>query len=290
MKRVSIICLVVLIGLINSFGQKRVKTICGEAIYVVPSTVSIEEAIKIAIERAKIAALADNFGTLISQSNSTVVKNDNGHSTLDFTSLGGSEVKGEWIEDSETPQTKVFYEKEVLVVKANVCGKAREITHVGVDYLAKILRNGTDIKFESEVFKNGDDFFLYFKSPINGCLAIYLIDSEQRAYCLLPYANNPKGKVTIDHGREYIFFSRKTVTPEEALMVDEYMLTCEKTVENNQVYIIFSPNEFSKANDSRIINDLPRELSYSDFINWLQKIRIRDPEICLEKKMIEIRK
>jgi hypothetical protein len=289
MDKKTIIYILLLISSFHALAQNKAQTICGEYIYYAPSNVSMDDALKTAIERAKIAALADKFGTLISQNNSTVVKNENGQSTTDFTSLGGSEVKGEWIEDTEIPQTKVSYEKEMLVVQANVCGKAREITRAAVDFSAKILRNGTDIKFESGSFKNGDDFYLYFKSPVNGFLAVYLIDSEQKAYCLLPYANNSTGNVAIEHGKEYIFFSSKLVSPEEARAIEEYKFTTEKSVEYNQIYIIFSPNEFTKANDSQAVKGLPRELTYSDFQHWIIKCRNRDNEIQVDEKMIEIR-
>jgi len=275
---------------LHNFAQNKAQTICGEYIYYPPSNVSVDDAVKTAIERAKIAALAEKFGTLISQNNSTVVKNENGQSTTDFTSLGGSEVKGEWIEDTKTPETKVSYEKDMLVVKANVCGKAREITRAAVDFSAKILRNGIDRNSESDIFKNEDDFYLQFKSPINGYLAVYLIDSEQRAFCLLPYASNITGKVAIEHGKEYIFFSRKNLSTEEARLIEEYKLTAERDIEYNQIYIIFSPNEFTKANDNITSNNLPRELSFNDFQRWLLKCRNRDNDIRVDSKTIEIRK
>lgn len=165
-----------------------------------------------------------------------------------------------------------------------------EVVNSSNQISAKILRNGTDVKFESESFKNGDDFYLYFKSPVKGFLAVYLIDNEQKAYCLLPYANNSTGQVIIEHGKEYIFFSQKLVLPEEAQTVEEYILTTEKSVEYNQLYIIFSPNEFTKANDNQTVEGLPRELAYTDFQRWLIKCRNRDYEIRVDSKMIEIRK
>lgn len=275
---------------LHVFAQKKAQTICGEYIYYPPSNVSVDDAVKTAIERAKIAALAEKFGTLISQNNSTVVKNENGQSTTDFTSLGGSEVKGEWIEDTKIPETKVSYEKDMLVVKANVCGKAREITRAAVDFSAKILRNGIDRNFESDTFKNEDDFYLLFKSPVNGYLAVYLIDSEQKAFCLLPYASNTAGKVAIEHGKEYIFFSKKKLSTEEARLVEEYKLTAEKDIEYNQIYIIFSPNEFTKANDNLSSTSLPRDLPFNDFQRWLLKCRNRDNDIRVDSKTIEIKK
>jgi hypothetical protein len=271
------------------FSQNKAQTICGEYVYSPPTNVSVDEAIKTAIQRAKIAALAERFGTLISQNNATVIKNEDGKSRIDFTSLGESEVKGEWIEDIKSPETKVSYENEMLVIKASVCGKAREIRRAVVDFSVKILQNGTESKFESEKFKDGDDFYLFFKSPVNGYLAVYLIDNEQKAFCLLPYKDNASGKTHIDHGKEYIFFSKNHCLPEDVRTVEEYQLTAEKEVEYNQVYIIFSPNEFTKANDGLTSNSLPRELPFIDFQRWLVNCRNRDNEIRVESKTIEIR-
>ncbi len=98
---------------------------------------------------------------------------------------------------------------EMLVVKAKVCGKAREISRAEVAFSAKILRNGTEARYESNAFRDGDDFYLLFKSPVNGFLAVYLIDDKQTAYCLLPYPGNASGKTPVEHAKEYIFFSQK---------------------------------------------------------------------------------
>lgn len=276
--------------LLNVSALDKSHTICGDYTYYAPSNISPDEAIKTAIQRAKINALAEKFGTLISQNNLTIVKNENGQSSIDFTALGGSEVKGEWIEDTKTPETKISYEKQMLVVAVKVCGKAREIKNAKVNFSAKILRNGTEEKFESNTFKDGDDFYLLFKSPVSGFLAVYLIDDKQTAYCLLPYPSNTSGKTSIEHAKEYIFFSPKNALPTEARMVEEYRLTSEKVVEYNQLYIIFSPNEFIKGNDNLTSKVFPRELTFTDFHRWLTNCRNHDDDLQLELKTIEIRK
>ncbi len=80
---------------------QRVKTVEGEYTYHAPENVTIEQARRIALERAKIQALADEFGTIVQQQNITRVENNNGESTTDFFSVGGSEVKGEWLADED---------------------------------------------------------------------------------------------------------------------------------------------------------------------------------------------
>ena len=53
----------------------NLKTVEAEYIYYAPENVTIEEAKRIAIDRAKIQALADAFGTIVSQVNTTRIEN-----------------------------------------------------------------------------------------------------------------------------------------------------------------------------------------------------------------------
>jgi len=272
------------------FSQNKIHKICSEETYNAPPNVSLEDAKRIAIERAKIKALADEFGTLISQTNTSVIQNNSEQSNIDFKSLSASEVKGEWLEDTEEPQTQILYEQNMLIVKATVCGKAREITRASINFTSKVLRNGKDDKYESDQFNENDDLFLSFQSPAEGYLAVYLIDDEQKAFCLLPYSKDNDGQVYVEHGQRYLFFDVNSAPEKEKKLVDEFSMTCTKAIEYNQIYIIFSPNPFTKANDNQIGNSLPRELSYQDFQQWLTKNRNVDEKMQVELKTIQINK
>ena len=81
----------------TAFAQK-VKTVEGEYTYYAPENVTMEQAKRTALDRAMIQAIADEFGTIVTQQNATRVENQNGRSDIDFLSIGGSEVKGEWLE------------------------------------------------------------------------------------------------------------------------------------------------------------------------------------------------
>jgi hypothetical protein len=275
------------------FAQKTEK-ICGEYKYFAPENVSEEQAKQIALDRAMQEALAEKFGTTVMQQNATTVKNENGKSDISFLSLGGSEVKGEWIETLKEPVYHTVYEQGMLVVSVSVCGKAREIVGAGIDFSAKILCNGVEAKFESDNFKHGDDIYLLFRSPVEGYLAVYLLDASQTAFCLLPYPNDAEGKVKIKAGKDYIFFSEKHADRTEMSIVTEYMMTCEKSSEQNFLYVIFSPNEFTKANDSDIHEEssyvLPREVTFEEFQKWLAKNRGRDKDMKNEVKSLTIKK
>lgn len=271
------------------FSQKM-KMVEGEYTYHAPENVTLEEAKRIALDRAKIQALADAFGTIVSQTNATHVQNRNGSSDIDFLSVGGSEVKGEWIETVDEPQYDISYEQGMLVVKVSVKGKAREIISAQIDIKAKVLRNGTEDKFESDEFRDGDDLYLSFVSPVSGYLAVYLVDAEQKAYCLLPYRSQTDGIYKVEANHRYVFFNIKEAPPQERQYVDEYVMTCSRSSEYNQIYVIFSPQPFAKAADKASEETLPRELSFEDFQKWLVKIRKNDVCMTLQFKQISISK
>ena len=287
-----IICVILCNFLFSAYiSAQRVEKVCGEYTYTAPENVTLEEAKATALERAKIEALADKFGTIVSQNNSTIIKNNGESSKVDFFSLGGSDVKGEWIETLQEPTYEINYKDNVLMVKASVCGKAREIVNAGINFTAKILCNGIDQKNESDEFHSGDDLYLWFKSPAKGFLAVYLIDESQNAFCLLPYRSNENGKVDVKANKEYLFFSKKVVPTQEQSSVDEYTMTCDQSMESNKIYVIFSPNQFTKANDEdNKPNALPRQLSFKDFQEWLVKNRTHDKEMSVKVKNITIKK
>ena len=283
------LCLLLILCSTAVFAQKTVK-VCGEYTCRAPESISLEQAKKMVLEQAKLAALAEQFGTTISQWNSTVVKNENGKSDISFLSLGGSEVKGEWLEDLKIEYGKPYYEQDMLILSVSVCGRAREITSAGVDFSAKTLNNA-ESKYETDIFHDGEDIFLAFRTPVDGYLAVYLEDTEATAFCLLPYRKDPSGKVPVKSGKDYIFFSKKHADITEKSTVTEYMLSCEKPVEQNRLFIIFSPNEFTKANDAQATDEVfPRELSSEDLQKWLAKNRLRDKDMKVEIKSLTIKK
>ena len=282
-----IVCLCFLC--VDAFPQ-RTEKVYAEYIYHAPENISLEEAKRIALERAKIQAIADEFGTIVSQSNTTLVSNRNGESSSDFFSLGGSEVKGEWIETIGKPEYDINYEQGMLVVKAMVSGCIREIVSAQIDLRAEVLCNGTDLKFARTDFKSGDDLYLYFQSPVNGYLAVYLLDEvSQMVYCLLPYKSSSEAVTPIEKDKPYIFFSAKHAE-DKGHLVDEYTMTCNNPVERNTIYVVFSPNEFAKANSNNVDELLPQELSFEEFQRWFSDGRIKDKKMIVECKQIIINK
>lgn len=268
---------------------QRAKDVSAEYTYVAPANISLSEAKRIAAERARIEALAIEFGTNISQTNTTQIKNSESDSRLDFLSIGSSEVKGEWLRDTKEPEYEISLGDNEIIVKVTVWGEAREIRSAAVELDVAILRNGKAKNYASEEFTEGDDMFVYLKSPVDGYTAVYLVDEEQEAYCLLPYSQDGCGQFKIKGGKDYIFFDvDQGKTQEERDMIDQLTLTCAKDIEHNQIYVIFSSEEFVKANDTQRDELIPRSLPFKDFQKWLTKNRISDRNMTVVNKLIKI--
>ena len=283
-----IIC--ILTGGVFQAAAQKTQKVTATYTYHAPENVSLAEAKRIALQRAQLQAIADAFGTIVARSNSSTVKNENGKSEISVMSLGTSEVKGEWLRTDGEPEYEVNYADGMLIVEVRVKGIIREIVNAAVDFQAKVLCNGTEDKFEREEFREGDDLYLSFRSPVDGFLTVYLIDDAGTAYCLLPYRGDSGGRVTIKGNRRYVFFSAADAPTEQRNLVDEYTLTCEKMAELNQIYVIFSPKLFTKAVDYDREVLQPRELPYEEFQEWLFKCRKQDKEMRAEVKNITIQK
>ena len=272
--------------------SQRVAKVSATYTYYAPETMSVEEAKRVALDRAKIQAIADEFGTIVSQNTSTIVSNINGETDSHFFSVGGSDVKGEWIETIREPKYNINYTDNTLVVICTVTGKAREIVSSGIDFIAKPLRNGTDLRFESNSFKDGDDLYLYFQTPVDGFIAVYLLDElTQTVYNILPYKSQNISAVPVDANKDYVFFSKNTVNRENKGIVDEYILSCDNPKEYNTLYILFSPSQIGKTTGfNPSIDDKPNYISYNDFKQWLSKVLSYDKNLQLHKINITISK
>ncbi|MBQ3622345.1 MAG: DUF4384 domain-containing protein [Bacteroidaceae bacterium] len=285
--------LLILFALFMAAGShaQRTKSISGEYTFVSDGDISLSEAKRIAAERARIEALASEFGTTINQTNTTQTQNIGENSSTSFFSIGNSEVKGEWLADTKEPEYEVTIDGANMIIKACVWGKAREIKSATVDLDVAVLCNGTEKKFESDYFKEGDDMFIHFKSPISGFVAIYLIDEEQNAYCLLPYSSDENGRKEVRSGKKYIFFDTESADSEEdKSIIDQLTMTCAKPLEHNRIMVIFSSTPFVKAIDTQSQENVPRSLSFEDFQKWLVKNRTKDPEMAVVERLIKIEK
>lgn len=286
----SLICCHITVG-----AQTR-KTVEATYTYVASQRESLEEAKRNAVHYAKIEALRKEFGTLISDASASTIVQKGNKTTEKFVSMSGEgELNGEWIGDKEPPKVETRLDGGKIVAIATVKGYATEISNNTIDYVAKVLRNQPSPEYESEEFVAGNDIYVSFTAPIDGYLAIYLLDSDN-AYCLLPYRANKDGFFKVTHQKEYILFSQNKHAPgENPQEIDEYTVTSDKEMSDfNQIYFIFSPNMFRKPVDftKQVEEDgivYPRMMSWENFQEWIIKARKRDKEMSVKVKNIEVK-
>ena len=240
-----------------------------------------------AFERAKQKALEDKFGLDVSAVTSSFISNTTGSNVL---SLGGTSVRGEWIETTkEQVLEPAAFKDGFWRIKVRVEGRARNNATEKADIRFTFVRDIQDI--ESPItFRDGNDLFMRFSTPVAGSLCVYLVDEDQNAFCLLPYDNNASGAQVVEANREYIFFSEKYERGAQ-----EYTLNCARSSEQNVLFVIFSPNTFTKANDRKSGTNwrdeqLPRQLTYEAFLKWLAKNQTKDPSMVVRREIISIRK
>lgn len=272
--------IILLLATLTCIAQKTV-TICGEYRYIAPENVSPAEAKATATERARLEAMANEFGTNVSQTNLNTTRTNNGEAQNDFLSFGGTEVKGNWLGDTKEPEISVTYEQNQLVVTAKVCGKAREIVNASVDLSVKVLCNGV----ESERFKNNDKLSVVLKTPVHGYLAIFLRDDVNGIVaCLLPYETENGKSRKIKRNEFYTLLS--TSDPLYPYR-EETILVTEREQEFNTLIFVFSENEFAMPNTEN--GEYLPELSIPDFQKWLRRNRMRDEKMQTLEKVIDIR-
>ena len=252
-----------------------------------------QQALDIAFERARQQALIDRFGLDVSSVSETLVRNvsagEQSVSSTDVFSLGGTSVRGEWIETEKEEVLLQVFENGFWRVRVSVRGRARNNSVAKAQVSYSLVNNAHDRENRTSYY-DGDDIFLKFSSPVDGTLCAYLVDEDQNAFCLLPYQGVATGCQGIRAGEEYLFFSA-----EKDPSADEYTLSCQRSSERNAVYLIFSPNAFSKASDKASGKNwrdeyMPRSLSYRDFLKWLEKNQVRDPEMVVVREIITISK
>ncbi|MBD5315522.1 MAG: hypothetical protein HDS08_05115 [Bacteroides sp.] len=243
--------------------------------YYAPESMSVEEAKHIALDRAKTDAIAAEFGTTVTQSNTVVTTNTNGVSDTRLYSAGGSEVVGEWIETTTPPSYDISYDRGVLTVNVTVKGRIKEIDRSAPDIEIATYRNAISPNNLTEDFRDGDDFYMTATPSTDGFLVAYLLDEKcHTVYRILPYQQAKERNVKLNEGITATFFSTDGVDAITRAIIDSYSMTCDNPVEFNRLYILFSESPISVSNaENRHDDDMPFEIDEDRFYNWLLKKR-----------------
>lgn len=272
-----------LFGVAAVFAAEDIVNVTGEYTYYGDDNTTPKEARRLALEGARLDALAKAFGTTVTQSLVSDETVKDGKESNFFKSYSETEVKGEWLADNGEPEYKVSYDNDGnIVMYCKVKGRARALSNEAPDFEVAVLRNGTELRHADTRFRSGDDMRLYFKAPVDGYIAVYLCGDDRMAYTLLPYSTSSVGCVKVKRGQEYVFFDTRLSPAELRSEVDEMQLMTDEVVERDRFYVLFSPKPFVKANDNFTAENLPRSMPFNDFYKWLTKTRRNDPSLALK--------
>lgn len=289
--------LVLLLSLI-ALPSSAQKKITAEGDYIATDDDSPKKARAKARDKAIFNGLEKEYGTYMSQEGTTIIENKNGQSDVNVRQETSSLLKGECYEIKKEEYSEK-HEGGMHLYHAKVTFLAREVTSATVDFIAKVLKKGTEDSYESSDFRNGDQMYLSFTTPKKGYVAVYLVEDDY-AYCLLPYRGQTDGICQVDANKRYVFFSPKDEPNGNNSIVDEFAMGTDKDAVKDIFWILFSPNEFTKPVDAesgrRIdvdlagIEGLPRELPYERFQKWKSKLQGSDKKMSVKSITITVRK
>ena len=295
-----IVLSVFLLSVINMTAQK-IMTVTGEAQIELTkdkSRLDIENRVR---ELATVNALEKAFGRVVIQGNSTYLTNINTGEKAEtksvFNMIANTSVKGEVLEILEENFTDVPGYKYINGIKTNVtevkCDikiKAIELIAPSIEFTAFPL-GCLNIDCKKTSFRENDDFYFYFSSPLSGYLSIFLDDGEN-SFRLVPYRNMPSKYecgMPVKADKEYFLFTDHPAFnyfKEEENLVDTYQLFTESMEDMNRIFIIFCRNPINKPRlqkdiDKELLSDkeikegyqIPGSLRSEDFQRWLNKNR-----------------
>lgn len=250
--------------------------------YVMSDSETFMQAKENAIQEAQRQMIAEHFGTIVGSTTALTIDDE-----VKSVTYGDADIKGYWLADNAAPIIRKSVVNDHFVLDVTVSGKIQEFVSTPIDLKCAVLKNGTDNRYVSTDFKNRDKLYLSFKSPVDGYLAVYLGDRET-VNCLFPYNGSSPEIMKISAGEEYILFSKAKSGNLDPLAVPEITLSCSpgNKMEMANLYVIFSPNEFTKANDYAADNF--RYLPFEEFHSWLSRIRRLDTKMNLKSFTLTI--
>ena len=286
-----------------SHAKKERKKRTATCFYHIDPNESENEAKAKALQKARTDAIAKAFGTFVSSSSTSVYQQNNDQYYNGYFNLNSCDVRGEWISTKEPKFEFTFDGNNERCIRVEEEGYAIQLGG-DIQLDIRLLRGGMDPDKNKvgpyDVYKEGENMYMYFSSPVDGYLMLYIVDNDDiknpRVGRLLPYRSNGDGDampVKADH--PYIFFSEEKADLEFVDVTREIHMECPNCQEGRQIdynifYVIFSRETFTRAtDDSALTEDIPTT-RMSNFQKWLAKRLQSDHELMIDKISIAISK
>lgn len=262
---------------------QKVKTVRVEATeqIEIEDGMTLEEAEYLTILKAREKALEYQFGRDIYQGNVMTIDEQSG----EMTSISESYVKGSWVSTISESCKKVVDARGNVWMRCSVKGRAKALTKPPIYFVAEPL-DCEDKRCKTTAFFNDEDFYLYFRSPVDGFVAAYFM-MEDQVQCLLPYEGMEGNSKAVEADKEYVLFSEKSAP--------DYFMFTDKNMETDLLIVIFSPTDFTKPilNEGQPDSDhyeLPKQLSIEEFQKWLGRQRAAYEDLEVKNIVVTINK
>lgn len=281
---------------IRAQKESKVYTVEGTYIGMIPPYMTYNQAKQDAIIKAQNQAIENKFHTTNTSQVTSVVSNKDGQSSVFTQGVFEGIVRGVWLGNLDEPKIERIQKGDEDWLKVTVKGRARKLTGAGIEFEAEPLRYKPDRELKALDFKNGDNFYLYFKSPVDGFLNVFMFDiASNMVICLLPYQKSGSGAYSITHDEEYFFFAPQKAKPGDGEVNEPIMICSEGNQEEfNELYVVFSPEYFAKGNtkivEKRLSEDLmvPPAMDYLDFNKWLIQNQEKDEKMQLLRMTLHV--
>ncbi len=272
-------------------AQKE-KTVTGSHLVQAPLTMTPQQADEQALLRAQTAAIDSAFRTNIISMASTMLT----ESSQSIYMETHSSLRGEWVKTIGKPRYRRGFTENGFWVECTVKGVVREIVNAKVPLEVAVLCNDVEGKTEKLDFKDGENMYLRFRSPVTGWLAVWFYDNTSDMVSLiLPYKASddiaPRTMVKAD--QEYTFFSKqKAPKGSNVREILEYDLHCGDQTETNTLIMVFSTKPFTRpVVDSEQLNRrVAPHVSYEKFNSWLSRAQSQDKDMQVTYRSITISK
>jgi len=264
---------------LSASGQKTF-TSEGKSQVRIESNMTVEQAKEKARELAMVNAIEQVLGTYVEQNTDIMISEGRDKYNI----IGTTRVKGDWIktiretysEPKDLPEKRVSGTVPEYYISCTIKGEIREATpKANIDFATL---NCPEAHCRQTDFYSGESLYLYFKSPIDGYLSIFL-DEGERVYRLFPYSSMTGKDYSaglIEGDKDYILFSKKR--RDISFLPEEYeFYSTRQGVEYNSIYIVFSSDAYKKPilddqkknNIDGVEMILPKSLTQKEFQLWL---------------------
>ena len=283
---ISFLIFIISIASVKTSAQKIIDA-TGSYTIELSRTKTMEETELLCIEQAKLFAIAAEFGTVVSETTISNIKDENGKVDDQFTVLSRTTVKGEWVVDTAAPEIQWVCQNSLLSVTVTVNGKIRGLSKSGKSNVNFYTCTNASPDVEKYTFKEGENLYASFQSSKDGYLSLFYVDySSMTIQRLLP-ANSGDNldALQINADQKYILFDRKLaykygwVSQSSEL---ELTLPVGKTSATDELVAVFTEEPYSKPLLQSSKAGLS-ELQFSDFENWLSDLKIAQASATINR-------